>query len=55
MTSCSSCRVTALGLLPLAILGGLAGCGGVANDIGNDPSRKAGAHQNQPPPSPLAP
>lgn len=42
MTSCSSCRVTALGLLPLAILGGLAGCGGVANDIGNDIGQAVG-------------
>ena len=36
MTSPASCRVTALALGPLAVLGLLAGCGGVASDIGND-------------------
>lgn len=36
MTSPAGCRVTALALGSLAVLGLLAGCGGVASDIGND-------------------
>lgn len=42
MTSSPSCRVTALGLMPLALLGALAGCGGVGSDVGNDIGQAVG-------------
>lgn len=42
MTSSPSCRVTALGLMPLALLGALAGCGGVGSDVGSDIGQAVG-------------